>query len=144
MNKPISTGVHGVIDYATAATLITLPGVLGLSPRLTRAMQLIGLKKLIVAMLTQHEMGIVKLIPMKTHLAMDAVTGATLAALPLLLDERDEDAMATCVTLGLMEIASSVMTDTQPREDSAVPDVGQKVRRAVKAATRRGREAIGA
>src|SRR5687767_2787069 len=111
MNKPISTGVHGVIDYVTAGTLLTLPGILGLSPRLTRAMQMIGLKKLIVSMLTQHELGIVKLIPMKTHLALDAVTGATLAALPLLMDERDEDAMAACVALGLMDIGASVMTE---------------------------------
>ena len=144
MTKPISTGMHGVIDYVTAATLLTLPGILGLSPRVSRAMKVIGLKKLIVSMLTKHELGIVKLIPMKTHLALDAVSGATLAALPLMLDERDEQAMAACVTLGLMDMGAAALTETQPREDSAIPDVGQKVRRAVKGATRRARETVGA
>ena len=144
MRKPISTAAHGVIDYVTAGTLLTLPGILGLSPRLTRAMQLLGLKKLLYSMLTQHELGIVKLIPMKAHLTLDALSGATLAALPFILDERDETAMATCVSLGLMDMSASVMTETQPREDSMIPDVGQKVRRAMKGPARRRRETAGA
>ena len=144
MNKPISTGAHGVIDYVTAGTLLTLPGILGLSPRLTRAMQMVGLGKLIYSMLTQHEMGIVKLIPMKAHLTLDAVGGATLAALPYLLDERDETAMAACVTLGLMDMSASVITETQPSDDSMIPDVGQKVRRAIKGSSNRRRASAGA
>ena len=84
------------------------------------------------------------MIPMKAHLTLDALTGATLAALPLMLDERDEDAMAACVALGLMDLGASVMTATEARDDSAIPDVGQKVRRAVKTATRRARQMVGA
>lgn len=39
-------------------------------------MQLIGLKKLLYSMLTRHELGIVKLIPMKVYLTLDAIGGA--------------------------------------------------------------------
>lgn len=145
MNKPISTGVHGVFDYLTAGALMTLPGVLGFSPNLTRAMQMIGLKKLVTAMLTKNEMGIVKLVPMKTHLAADAVAGVALCALPFVMDERDDDtAMAVCVGLGLNELAVASMSETQPREDSAIPDVGQRIRRTVKGSKRTGRRAVSA
>ena len=144
MKKPISTGAHGLIDYIAAGTLVTLPGVLGLSPKLTRALQMIGLKKLIYTMLTQHEMGIIKLIPMKTHLAIDAASGATLCALPFLLDEKDDAAMALCIGMGLNELALSVSTETQPSEDTMIPDVGQKIRRAVKGGTRGLGRAVGA
>ncbi|HEV2294885.1 MAG TPA: hypothetical protein VGR35_13615 [Tepidisphaeraceae bacterium] len=142
MRKPISTATHGVIDYLTAGALFALPSLLGFSPRLSKAVRMIGLKKLAVAAATQHEMGIVKLIPMKHHLAIDVATGATLCALPYMLEDEDdpETACAALVAMGLMEIAYVPLTDTQPREDTVIPDVGQKVRRSLKRTTRSARQ----
>ena len=107
---------------------------------------MIGLKKLAVAAATQHEMGIVKLIPMKTHLAMDVMTGAALCALPFMLEDEDdpEAACAALIAMGLMEIAYVPLTETQPREDATIPDLGQKVRRRLKRATRSARQIVGA
>lgn len=35
MNKPISTLVHGILDYVTAPTLIALPRMMGWGTRVT-------------------------------------------------------------------------------------------------------------
>jgi len=146
MRKPISTATHGMIDYLTAGALFALPSMLGFSPRLSTAVRMIALKKLAIAATTQHELGIVKLIPMKTHLAMDVMTGAALCALPFMLEDEDdpESASAALVTMGLMEIAYAPLTETQPREDAMIPDVGQRVRRSIKRSTRAAREMVGA
>ena len=146
MRKPISTATHGIIDYLTAGALFALPSMLGFSPKLSTAVRMIALKKLAIAATTQHEMGIVKLIPMKTHLALDVMTGAALCALPFMLEDEDdsEEATAALVAMGLMEIAYAPMTETQPREDALIPDVGQKVRRGLKKGTRAAREMVGA
>ena len=146
MRKPISTATHGVLDYLTAGALFALPGLLGFSKPLSQAVRMIALKKLAVAAATQHEMGIVKLIPMKTHLVMDVMTGAALCALPFMLEDEDDPEMACAalVTMGLMEIAYAPLTETEPREDAMIPDVGQKVRRSIKRSTRAVREMVGA
>jgi hypothetical protein len=146
MRKPISTATHGIIDYVTAGALLALPDLLGFSKPLSRAVRMIGLQKLAVAAATRNELGIVKLIPMTTHLALDAVTGATLCALPFMLEDEDDPdtACAALMTMGLMELAYVPLTDTQPREDAMIPDVGQKVRRAVKRGTRSARQMVGA
>ena len=146
MRKPISTATHGMIDYLTAGALFALPSLLGFSKPLSQAVRMIALKKLAVAAATQHEMGIVKLIPMKQHLAMDVMTGAALCALPFMIEDEDDPdaARVALVTMGLMEIAYAPLTDTQPREDSLIPDVGQKVRRSLKRTTRSARQMAGA
>ena len=146
MRKPISTATHGVIDYLTAGALFALPGLLGFSPKLSMAVRMIGLKKLAVAAATQHELGLVKLIPMKTHLALDVMTGAALCALPFVLEDDDDPdtASAALMMMGLMEFAYAPLTETTPREDAMIPDVGQKVRRSVKRSTRAARQMVGA
>ena len=146
MRKPFSTATHGVIDYVTAGALFALPSLLGFSPRLSTAVRMIGMKKLAIAALTQHELGIYKLIPMKTHLMLDVMTGAALCALPFMLEDEEDPkaASAALVTMGLMEIAYAPLTETRPREDAMIPDVGQKIRRGIKSGTRSARQMVGA
>jgi hypothetical protein len=74
------------------------------------------------------------------------MTGAALCALPFMLEDEDdpETAQAALVTMGMMEIAYAPLTETQPREDSMIPDVGQKVRRGIKRTARSARQMVGA
>jgi hypothetical protein len=132
MRKPISTGAHAVLDYLTAGTFLALPSVLGFSKPLANAVRMVGAGKLVYAMATKHEGGIVKKIPMKTHLALDAIGGATLCALPFLLGEDEsEETIATLCALGLFDIVAAPLTQTQMSEDSMIPDVGRQVRQVV-------------
>jgi hypothetical protein len=144
MRKPISTRTHGILDYLTAAKLATLPGMLGFSERTTRALQMMAIGKLCYSMLTDNELGLVRLLPMKAHLAMDALNGVALAALPYLLDEDDAAARAVCIGAGLMELSSAAMTQTQPSARNYPREAARGTRRIARRATRRTREMIGA
>jgi hypothetical protein len=116
----ISTRTHGVLDYLTVGFALAFPRVLGCSQKFTNAVTAIALGKLAYAMMTRHELGLVKMIPMKTHLALDAVGGATLAALPFLMDEDEDPAAVGCaVGMGLFDIAAAPITQTTPVADDA-------------------------
>ncbi len=117
METPISTRTHAMLDYLTVGTMLAIPRLLGSSERFTRAVTMLALGKLAYAMLTRHEGGIVKAIPMKTHLALDIGGGAALAALPFLMDEDDPATVAACLGQGLFDIAAAPMTETTPSFD---------------------------
>jgi len=116
--QPISTRTHAMIDYLTIGTLLTLPRVLGWSERLTEAVTTVALSKLGYTLLTRHEGGAAKVLPMKAHLAMDAVGGASLAALPWVLEEEDDVAKVMCAAIGAMDVMVAPMTQSQSPQDN--------------------------
>ena len=116
MRKPISTKSHGVLDYITIGTFLTLPRVMGWSRSLTDGMTMLALGKLGYTLMTRHELGLVKKLPMQAHLALDVAGGAALCAMPTLIgDEDDVGACAACCALGLFDIAAAPMTETTMR-----------------------------
>ena len=130
MRKPISTQTHGVLDYLTVAMFATLPKLLGFNKPVTCAMQSLAVAKLAYALCTDHELGVVRKIPMKAHLVLDSIGGAGLAALPFLLDDDDDTAKAVCLTLGATDIVVGALTQTQPSSQTSLP------RQAFRSATR--------
>ena len=112
MNKPISTKLHGILDFATVGFALAFPRVLGCNRSFTNAVTMLALGKLGYALLTKHELGLAKVIPMKAHLAMDSVGGATLAAPPFLTGEHDPAAMCCAIGIGAFDIAAAPMTET--------------------------------
>lgn len=110
MTKPISTQMHGVLDYVSAGTLLALPRMLGWGNGITNAMTVAGLTTLTYSLLTRYELGAAKVLPMQTHLALDGMSGLLLAGLPMLFpNERKESALL--VGLGLFEVAASLLTE---------------------------------
>jgi len=112
MRKPISTRVHGVIDYMTAGMLFTLPRVMGWSRNVTRLLDMAGGSAAGYSMFTKYEMGVVKALPMKAHLTMDAMSGAALIGAAAIMDEEDDEVRMTVAGIGLFEIAMSLLTRT--------------------------------
>ncbi|MCO6430162.1 MAG: SPW repeat protein [Deltaproteobacteria bacterium] len=85
--KLISTYVHGVLDYIVGVVLIFAPEIFGLvevagvSEALPR---LCGFIILIMAVSTNYEVGIFRLISMRTHIVADYLLGGVLALSPWL------------------------------------------------------------
>jgi hypothetical protein len=116
MYRPISTMMHGILDYVTAPTLMVLPRALGWSQRVTALLNVAGLGVLAYSMLTRYELGLIRVLPMKAHLGLDMASGGMLALSPFMfLKKRDRDVAttATLIGLGLYEIAAGLMTQTE-------------------------------
>ncbi len=112
--KPISTRVHGVLDLVTAGALLTVPRSLGWSKPVRDLLATAGAGALAYSLLTRYEFGLVKLLPMKAHLALDAISGISLCAAPLALPDEDDEVKAALVAIGLFEIAASLLTQAEP------------------------------
>lgn len=114
--KLLSTQTHGIVDYLTAGALLVMPRALGWNENVSRLLTMAGLGALAYSLFTRYEVGLFKLLPMKSHLAMDAVSGLTLATAPLWLNERNERVNNTLVGIGLFEIMAAVITESEPRQ----------------------------
>ena len=89
--RPITPTVHGILDYVSGASLLAAPAVLGLQGRPSGlALRAVGTNALVGGAITKSSVGVVKVVPLKAHLAMDAVTGVALAASPWLLGFKGE------------------------------------------------------
>ena len=113
MRKPISTKTHALLDYLTITKFLLLPRVMGFSQTVTNGMTAVGLVKLAYTLLTRHEGGVLKVLPMKAHLAMDVAGGAMLCALPFASDDADDTEIAVCCALGAFDIVAAPLTETE-------------------------------
>lgn len=113
----ISTKTHGYIDYLTAGSLLTLPLLFsgknkGIETYLPMIM---GAGILAQSLTTGYEPGLKKKMDMKTHLNLDYMSGALLAAAPFLFGFRKKSWLPH-VAIGLSEIALAYFTKPKPKK----------------------------
>jgi hypothetical protein len=109
--KLFSTRAHGVLDYLTVAALPTIPRVLGWNHRTCRILDTAAASVLAYSLLTNYELGVKRTIPMKGHLAADALWGLAMCAAPTALNERNGGARALMVGMGLFSLFASQTTE---------------------------------
>jgi hypothetical protein len=116
----ISTRTHGVLDFLTAGTLVALPRVLGWGERVTNTLTGVAIGTLGYSLLTNYEFGVLRVLPMRGHLAIDAMSGVALCAAPAMFPEEDRSTHATLVALGLFEIGAAMLTQPEPFAEEAL------------------------
>ena len=92
----VTQKIHALIDYPVAATLIVAPFVLGLGQSNPLAFWLsvvTGVAALILTLLTDHETGVVRVLPYSFHLAVDFAVGVVFAIAPFALGFTGIDAV---------------------------------------------------
>jgi len=91
--------------------LILLPFLLGLHSGSAEAWVLTGagIAALIYSLITNYELGVVRIIPMSVHLALDALSGLFLATSPWLFGFADRVYLPH-VFMGMLEMAAAMLT----------------------------------
>jgi len=112
MNRPISTRTHGMIDYAWATTAGALPAMMNGATATSRLVRQAGTAGGLNAMMTNYEAGIMRVMPMKGHLAIDFVMSATLMMSPFFLPRSERRYAAVPVLLGVVGFLASILTET--------------------------------
>jgi len=124
----IPTRVHGAVDYATNGALLAAPELLRLKdvPASALTPRVAGAAATAYSALTDYELGAVKALPMRAHLALDAAGGALLAASPWLLGTRRHGVRHWLphTLVGLGEIAVALTSKTE-REDGRRRTLGK-------------------
>jgi hypothetical protein len=118
MTKPISTRVHGIIDYTWAAVASTAAGRMNGSTSTARLLRGAANAATASAIVTNYECGAVRILPMRGHLAFDAALCTALIASPLFLPAAERRHAATPVLLGVMGLIVGMLTQTRsPMEE---------------------------
>ena len=116
--KILSTKVHGILDYLMGILLVALPWILGFNavPAATWTLIFVGAMMITLALFTNYEAGIVRSVPMASHLYVDMGTGLLLAISPWLFGFADQVYQPHLV-LGIVEILAALVTSRH------VPDI---------------------
>lgn len=88
MTHFINKTLHSYLDYPVALGLIALPSLLGLgavNPLAFWLSVVTGGAALLLTLFTDHQFGVVKIIPYKLHLLVDFLVGAAFVAAPFIL-----------------------------------------------------------
>src|SRR5688500_5249271 len=120
MMRFISTRTHGVIDYLMGALLIVAPYLLGFADGTAAQWvpQIVGAALIGAALLTDYELGVVRMIPMPVHLGLDVAAGVLLAASPWLFGFAGR-VWVPHLIFGLAEIGAGLTTRTAPGTTAA-------------------------
>jgi hypothetical protein len=117
MNRPISTKAHGVIDYTWSTTAAALPKAMNGATATARLVRNAGYAATLNSMLTNYEAGVMPIMPMKGHLALDVLMCSALIASPLYLPASERRWAAIPVALGIAGLIAGLLTQTRsPRE----------------------------
>jgi len=109
--KLISTDLHGVIDYAAGALSYVVPRVLGGTGAAIQVGNVGAAFAGTYAAMTRYERGVVPVLPMKTHLALDAAFGVGLLTAAALLKNEKPLVRAAFAGFGLFALWVSQNTE---------------------------------
>ena len=143
----IPTKVHGAIDQVVGPALIVAPTLLRLgrtSPEGLTA-RAVGGVQTIYSNLTDYETSAKKVVPMKAHRALDAVSGTTLALVPQLTGarQRGKKHWLPHLAVGALEIGLAALTKTERPQpgDRRSAEIAKLVAKA-KVATNAAKEVV--
>ncbi len=84
----VTKTIHAYLDYPVAVTLMAAPFLLGLGDSSPIAQWLsvaVGAAALLLTLLTDHHLGVIRVLPYSLHVAVDGVVGVVFIAAPLIL-----------------------------------------------------------
>ena len=121
--RVIPTNVHGAIDYVTAPALVAAPDVLRLDGGRASAAapRVAGATAALYSALTDYELGLRRVIPMRAHVALDGVSGALVAIAPWVFGSARQGTRHWLphALVGASEIALALTTKTEPEQPRA-------------------------
>src|SRR3954454_13516156 len=113
--RPVDATLHGVVDYNAGAMLTTvLPKLLKVEGTpAARQIRTAGAVHLAYSAITSYPLGIVKVLPFKAHLALDAVGALALAAAPFVTGQYKSGRRQWLpqLAISLFELGSLGITD---------------------------------
>jgi len=119
--RPIDSTLHGATDYSVGTLLTTaFPKLAGIEgTRAAKQIRIAGAAHASYSTLTDYPLGIVKLIPYKAHLAIDALGAVALAATPFVTGQwkKGRSQWVPHVALCAFELAALLMSDPTQKGD---------------------------
>jgi hypothetical protein len=121
MPRPIDSTLHGVTDYTVGTLLMTvLPKLAGVEgTESATQMRIAGAAHAAYSTLTDYPLGIVKVIPYKVHLAIDALGAVAVGTLPFITGQyrKGPKHFVPHLALAAFELQSLLLSDPRGKGD---------------------------
>ena len=88
MPRFVTKTIHAYLDYPVALSLVAMPFLFGLGASNPLAFWLsviTGVAAFVLTVLTDHHLGMIRVLPYKLHLAVDGLVGAVFVLAPFVL-----------------------------------------------------------
>ncbi len=123
--KIIPTYFHGIFDYIGGVALLLAPEIFQFSEvggAATLVPRIIGLIILVQSLMTDYEVGVFKVLPMKAHLTNDYLAGIFLAISPWLFgfNVLPNNPWVPHLVVGLTILFVTMLTKTVPERSSTI------------------------
>jgi hypothetical protein len=122
MRKPISPKLHGVLDYATAATTAAMPLLSRVTRPAARTAEAWAAAYALLSALTDYPLALRRQVPFRAHGTIDRTLGLVLPALPWIIGfARDRRARNFFLALAGVSIVVTALTDwnSEPEVEGA-------------------------
>ncbi|HSD06236.1 SPW repeat domain-containing protein [Flavobacterium sp.] len=112
--KVIYTKVHGYLDYVLGFILLLVPSLLQLDSNSLESLifYILSILTLFYSILTDYELGVYKVLPMRMHLIADLLAGVFLLTSPWIFGFYHTIYLPH-VILGLIEIGIAILTKSE-------------------------------
>jgi hypothetical protein len=107
----VSRPLHGIIDYTMGASLAALPFLLRTGPRARRLFLALAAGHVAYSLITDYEVGAVRKIPFRGHMALDGLWALGLIAAGALMKSEPRHVRATMAAVGASELGALALTD---------------------------------
>jgi hypothetical protein len=121
MNKPIPRQLHAVLDYSYAALFSAAPELVGFTNEevAARLSRLVSGGVLTTSLLTRYELGLIRVLPFKAHLAADVAVGLLTLGAPFLFGfSGNKKARNFFVGLGAFSIMAGLLTEPKEMDEA--------------------------
>lgn len=122
MRKPISPRLHGVLDYATAATAAVIPLISRMPRRAGRTAETWAASYALLSALTDYPLAVKREVPFRVHGTIDKALGVVIPALPWIIGfARDRKSRNFFLALAGISILVTALTDwsSEPEVEGA-------------------------
>jgi hypothetical protein len=117
MRKPISPRIHGVLDYATSASVATVPRAMSFPKPARVLFESLAAGYTGVSAVTDYPLSVKRLVPFKAHGATELAIAAALPFLPWALGFADHRAARNlCFGLTALTVVVAALTDWDGNE----------------------------
>jgi hypothetical protein len=110
---PIPLNLHAALEPLMALLIIAAPWIFQFSETTTATVicVVVGIMMLLVGLMTDWRMSLVRLIPLRMHMAGDLLLGAVLLLSPLIFGFADEGGPTRFMVIaGVLELMTALMT----------------------------------
>ena len=117
----VTKTIHAYLDYPVAISLMALPFILGLgadNPWARWISPATGVAAFILTILTNHQTGVIRVIPYWLHVAVDRLVGVVFLVVPFAFGMHGLDAYYYWANAIAVLLVTTVLNAPEPKNDA--------------------------